>query len=51
MDLTDPGLAPVRKRLELLQERIHKEIRDMTAPEAPYSEMVRTWLKQFLDGL
>ncbi|MDR0210504.1 MAG: HNH endonuclease [Pseudomonas putida] len=50
-DLTDPGLAPVRKRLELLQERIHQEIRDMTAPEAPYSEMVRTWLKQFLDGL
>ncbi|MDU9389045.1 HNH endonuclease [Pseudomonas sp. zfem002] len=49
-----PAGAPldrIGRRLRLMQERILLEMRGMAAPEAPYSEMVRAWLRQFTDDL
>ena len=38
-------------RLRLLQDRTLAEMRAMSDPKAPYSEMVRTWLREFIGRL
>ncbi|WP_175650024.1 HNH endonuclease [Pseudomonas sp. Marseille-P9899] len=49
--LPEPTLANVLKRLKLLQERTLAEMQDMARPQAPYSEMVRTWIEQLMTRL
>lgn len=41
------GVQRLVERLRMLQARTLAEMRDMGDPKAPYSEMVKTWLKNF----
>lgn len=45
------GVEDVPKRLRLLQDKTMREMREMTNPEAPYSAMVRAWLRAFKSRL
>ena len=45
------GVQRLADRLRLLQDRTLAEMRAMGDPKAPYSEMVRTWLKGFIANL
>jgi hypothetical protein len=50
---TTPGTTLPRalKRLKLMQDRTLLEIGEMAKPDAPYSEMVRTWVEHFIAQL
>ncbi|MDA8446445.1 hypothetical protein [Paracidovorax valerianellae] len=41
----------IPQRLQLLQDRIFGEMRQMAHPTAPYSEMVRSWIDEFVASL
>ncbi|MCC4586427.1 hypothetical protein LL962_04770 [Xanthomonas sp. NCPPB 1067] len=41
----------IPQRLQLLQDRVFGEIRQMAHPTAPYSEMVRSWIDEFVARL
>lgn len=43
--------AGVATRLRLLQDRLLSELKDTTAPEAPYASMGGAWLKKFMEAL
>lgn len=45
------GVQRLAERLRLLQDRTLAEMRAMADPKEPYSEMVRTWLKEFIARL
>ncbi|KGH27538.1 hypothetical protein P353_18040 [Comamonas testosteroni] len=45
------GVEDVPKRLRLLQDKTLREMREMASPEAPYSAMVRAWLRAFKNRL
>ncbi|MHA6194645.1 HNH endonuclease family protein [Pseudomonas wadenswilerensis] len=49
--LKDLTVQKARKRLQLMQDRLFQEIKGMAADDAPYSVMVKTWLKQYLAHL
>ncbi|RYF49914.1 MAG: hypothetical protein EOO38_06875 [Cytophagaceae bacterium] len=43
--------AGVTTRLRLLQDRLLAELKEATAPEAPYASMSSAWLAQFTEDL
>ncbi|MEC3862757.1 hypothetical protein VK792_15805 [Mesobacterium sp. TK19101] len=47
----DPKVKEAAKSLRGLVDRIIAEIRDLAAPEAPYSALVRAWTKRFVTEL
>lgn len=49
--LTDPLVQKASKRLQLMQDRLFQEIKDMAGDKAPYSVMVKTWIKRYLAHL
>lgn len=46
--LANPRLDKACQRLELMKDRLIQELNDMADDKAPYSTMVKAWLKGFL---
>jgi uncharacterized protein (TIGR02646 family) len=48
---TPARAAEIAKRLRDLTDRVVREMRQMAAPEEPYSTMARAWIARYLDAL
>lgn len=51
LDLANPQLDRACQRLKLMQERLFQEFEQMSADDAPYSVLVKTWLVRFLERI